>query len=90
MEYLIKVTILVSQRTISEHEYHFNQNGSKISQAKLLSLCWLLNSTLMSHGPEERDYDKKGYRLAWTLLFIALFIFLWIWIIGQNQNGLPT
>ena len=45
--------------------------------------------TLMSHGPEERDFDKKGYRMAWAFVYIALFISLCIFITAQNQSGLP-
>ena len=44
----------------------------------------------MSHGPEERDYDRKGYTMAWTFVYIALFILLWIWVMGMNQNGVPA
>ncbi len=41
----------------------------------------------MAH--EERDYERKGWTMTWTFLYFAAFILMWIYIIGQNQSGVP-
>lgn len=43
----------------------------------------------MSHGPEEINYDKKGYKLAWFFVYLFLFIIMLIYIYGKNSDGLP-
>lgn len=43
----------------------------------------------MSHGPEEIDYDKKGYKFAWFFVYFFLFIITLIWIYNQNFVDIP-
>jgi hypothetical protein len=43
----------------------------------------------MSHGPEEIDYEKKGYKFTWFFVYLFLFIIMLIYIYGRNGDGLP-